>query len=141
MGKMIIESPTFSPLRKIMHPSGDIFHGLRKSDKGYSGFGEAYFTTIHFEEIKGWKKHKKMQMNLIVATGNVRFYIYDDEIGKFEYYELGSKNYGRLTVPPGLWMAFTGLDPGVNLILNIANIEHEPSEATNMPIETFPLPY
>ena len=130
----------FSPLRKIANPSGDVFHGLKKSDIGYSGFGEAYFTTIHFEEYKGWKKHTLMQMNLIVPSGNVRFYLFNDADDRSTYYDVGSKNYGRLTIPSGLWVAFTGLDRGINLILNIANIEHDPSESVNVPLHTFPLP-
>jgi len=69
MDKGMLTTPLFSPLKKVTHPRGDIFHGLKKSDIGYSGFGEAYLTTIHFGEIKGWKKHKLMHMNLIVALG------------------------------------------------------------------------
>ncbi len=141
MDKINLKNAIFRPLRKIENPKGDIFHGLKKSDDGYSGFGEAYFTTIRFEEIKGWKKHKFMQMNLIVASGNVRFYIFADGASKPKYYDIGSKNYGRLTIPPELWVAFTGLDRGINLILNIANIEHDPDESVNVPIHTFPLPF
>ena len=28
--------------------------------------------------IKGWKRHKKMVLNLIVPIGSVRFILYDD---------------------------------------------------------------
>jgi dTDP-4-dehydrorhamnose 3,5-epimerase len=34
----------------------------------------------------------------------------------------------RLTVPPGLWMAFQGLDNTSSMLLNIADIKHEPDE-------------
>jgi dTDP-4-dehydrorhamnose 3,5-epimerase len=135
----MMEMATFYPLRRINHPNGDIFHGLRKSDSGYIGFGEAYFTTIHFGDTKGWKKHRIMQMNLIVPLGNVRFYVFNEKRNKTEIYNIGTKNYGRLVIPPGLWVAFTGLDVDANLILNIGSIEHDPVESENAEIFKFPL--
>ena len=49
-----------TPLKKIDHPKGDIYHAMKKSDHGYNGFGEVYFSTINKDDIKGWKKHLKM---------------------------------------------------------------------------------
>ena len=36
-----------STLKQIHHPKGDIFHVIKKSDVGFSGFGEAYFSIIN----------------------------------------------------------------------------------------------
>ena len=44
----------------------------------YNGFGELYFSEVNFGEIKAWKKHKKMVMNLIVPCGEVKFVFFDD---------------------------------------------------------------
>ena len=52
--------------------------------------------------------------------------------------ELGSEHYGRLTVPPGVWMAFHGLGSELNLVFNLASIEHDPEEALTAPLERFP---
>ena len=41
-------------LKQVNHPKGDIFQGMKKSDIGFDGFGEAYFSTIKGGEIKGW---------------------------------------------------------------------------------------
>lgn len=125
-------------LKRIEHPKGDIFHALKVTEKSYTGFGEAYFTTIRFQDIKGWKKHLRMTMNLIVPVGAVRFYLRNDN-GDIIFFDLGENNYQRLTVGPGLWMAFCGLGDGLNLVLNIADISHDPSESVNMDLETFPL--
>ncbi|WP_083250816.1 hypothetical protein [Acidihalobacter aeolianus] len=122
------------PLRKIHHPKGDIFHALKHTDDGYRGFGEAYFTTIKYGEIKGWKKHLRMWMNLIVPVGMVRFTIKNDS-GQVEAIEVGDDNYVRLVVEPGNWVSFEGLSGDLNLVLNIANLEHDPDEAVNIPIE------
>ena len=41
-----------TPLKQIYHPKGDIFHAMKKSDIGFDGFGEAYFSTINQNDIK-----------------------------------------------------------------------------------------
>ena len=130
MDEISIEGLILTPLKKIHHPKGDIFHGLRKSDAGYSSFGEAYFTTINNGEIKGWNKHKVMTLNLIVPIGEVHFKLYDDRdsINLFNDFILSSKNYVRLTVPPGIWFGFKGLYDPQSLILNIADIVHDDKE-------------
>ncbi|MDP8916382.1 MAG: dTDP-4-dehydrorhamnose 3,5-epimerase, partial [Pseudomonadota bacterium] len=48
------------------------------------------------------------------------------------------ERYGRLTIPPGLWMAFGGVGGGLNLLLNLASIEHDPAEADSRPIDALP---
>lgn len=120
-----------TPLKQIQHPKGDIFHAMKKSDIGFNGFGEAYFSTINKGDIKGWKKHTKMVLNLVVCQGEIKFVIYDDIKNKFFSASLSHKNYQRLTVSPGLWMAFQGIDDS-NMLLNLANIEHDPCEAENI---------
>jgi hypothetical protein len=120
-----------TPLKQIQHPKGDIFHAMKKSDIGFNGFGEAYFSTINKGDIKGWKKHTKMVLNLVVCHGEIKFVIYDDIKNKFFSASLSHKNYQRLTVSPGLWMAFQGIDDS-NMLLNLANIEHDSHEAENI---------
>ena len=121
-------------LKQIYTPKGDVFHGMKKSDIGYDGFGEAYFSTVNKDQIKGWKKHTKMTLNIVVISGEIEFVIYDDSINKFKNLKLSLKNYQRLTVKPGLWMAFRGLEDN-SMLLNIASIEHNPEEAENVSIE------
>ena len=129
MAKINIEGVILTPLKKIRHPKGDIFHGMKKSDEGFSGFGEAYFSTIKSGQVKGWNRHNKMYLNLVVPIGEVTFVIYDDhEEGTFFKVILSPSNYNRLTVPPGLWMGFKGSGRNKNLILNIASIDHDSNE-------------
>ena len=78
MDEVNIDGVILTPLKKIIHPKGNILHGLKKNDHGYAGFGEAYFSTIRHNEIKGWNYHKEMTLNLIVPIGEVTFVIYDD---------------------------------------------------------------
>lgn len=120
-------------LKQIHHPKGDIFHAMKKSDEGFDGFGEAYFSTVNKNDIKGWKKHTKMTLNLVVAIGEVEFVIYDDNKKEFFSVKLSQHNYQRLTIKPNLWVAFRGLEE-YNMLLNLASIEHNPNEAHNMNI-------
>lgn len=122
------------PLKQIYHPKGDIFHAMKKSDDGFNGFGEAYFSTINKGDIKGWKKHTKMTLNLIVPVGEIEFVVYNEETKEFFSVKLSQNNYQRLTVKPGLWMAFRGCGE-YNILLNLASIEHDPNEAISIDIE------
>ncbi len=120
-----------TPLKQIFNPKGDIFHAMKKSDDGFDGFGEAYFSTIHKGDIKGWKKHTQMTLNLVVPVGEIEFVLYDDGRKEFFSIILSQNNYKRLTVKPNLWMGFRGIGE-YNILLNLASIEHNPSEAINI---------
>ncbi|MHB8099939.1 MAG: dTDP-4-dehydrorhamnose 3,5-epimerase [Sulfuricurvum sp.] len=121
-----------TPLRQIHHPQGDIFHAMKKSDEGFSGFGEAYFSTIHQHEVKGWKKHLLMTLNLIVISGEIEFIIYNE----FDFFtvKLSQNNYQRLTVSPNLWVAFRGIGEH-NILLNLGSLEHDPEEAITINLD------
>lgn len=128
-----------TPLRQIYHPKGDVFHAMKKSDAGFDGFGEAYFSTVHKNEIKGWKKHTQMTLNLVVPVGGIEFVLYDDREDSFSKGEfikvvLGPETYQRLTISPNIWVAFRGLKES-NLLLNLASIEHDPTEAININLD------
>ena len=120
-------------LKQIHNPKGDIYHAMKKSDDGFDGFGEAYFSTIHQGDIKGWKKHTKMTLNLVVPVGEIEFVIYDENTKEFFSVKISQDNYQRLTVKPNLWMAFRGMQEN-SILLNLASIEHNPDEASNIEI-------
>ena len=128
----MIDGVIITPLKVIKVDEGDVFHGIKSSDKGYIGFGEAYFSSINSGEIKGWKRHQKMTLNIIVPSGEIQFVMFDDRNKNEERLQdivLSLNNYCRLTVPPMVWMAFKGLGHEKSLLLNIANIPHNPNES------------
>ncbi len=107
-------------------------HALKKSAPGYIGFGEAYLSEIHQGTIKSWRRHHRVTLNLVVVRGQVRFVLHDERMNQdaqFREFSIGESNYARLTVPPGIWMAFQGEAPGASLILDIIDEEHDPAEA------------
>ena len=128
-----------TPLRRVALEAGDVLHALKASQSGFVGFGEAYFSTIVPGAVRGWKRHRRMTSNLVVPIGRVRFVIPDLEKTPIEFHviELGPDNYQRLTLPPARWFAFQGRSTTTSLILNVADIEHDPEEAEQRPLTDF----
>lgn len=127
-------------LSQIEVAGGDVLHGMKLTDHGYSGFGEAYFSKISRGVIKPWKRHRIMTLNIIVPVGEIRFVLYDDRknsssFDKFQEIIISTKNYCRLTVPPMIWMAFQGTGKSGGILLNIADIVHDPSEVDRKNID------
>lgn len=129
-----MDGVTITPLKQIHNPKGDVYHAMKQSDDGYSGFGEAYFSTVHKNDKKGWKKHREMVLNLVVPIGEVEFVLFNENTQEFLSVYLSQNNYQRLTVNAGLWMAFRGVGES-NILLNIASIEHDPDEAITIEID------
>jgi len=121
-------------LNEIFNENGTIFHIIKSSDKEFSNFGEAYFSSVNKDSIKGWKKHKKMILNLAVVVGEIQFVIFNPNINKFFEVKLSKDNYKRLTIKNGMWVAFRGMKKN-NILINIASIEHDPSESENMNLD------
>ena len=124
-----------TPLRRIETVGGDVLHGMKKSDSGYTGFGEAYFSWVSAGAIKAWKRHTQMTMNVVVPVGQVRFVFRCDNadgIEEFRVEEIGVDRFVRITVPPGIWFGFQGLHTAQSLLLNIANIPHDPNEVERL---------
>ena len=74
---------TLTPLKVIQHPQGDVYRALRADEASYKQFGEAYFSTIKQNEIKGWKKHREVTLNIVVPVGKIIFVLYSKERNKF----------------------------------------------------------
>ena len=72
-----------------------------------------------------------MTLNLVVPVGKMEFVIYNDKDHNFFNVTISQDNYQRLTISPGFWLAFRGLDEK-NILLNIASIEHDPSESESI---------
>ena len=137
-----IDGVIVTPLNIVDINEGNVLHGMKITDHGFKGFGEAYFSTIKFGKVKAWKRHRMMTLNLIVPIGKVRFVIYDDRegsvtYGMFQNIILSKQNYARLTIPPMLWLGFQGISNEENILLNIANIEHNPEESDKKNIDDF----
>jgi dTDP-4-dehydrorhamnose 3,5-epimerase len=141
MGKIITQGITLVPLKIIEGEKGNIYHGVRKEEVSFTSFGEVYFSSVKYKQIKGWKKHTKMTLTLLVIKGKIKFYVYDDKLlsdtydSIFEFVLSPTKEgYQKLIIEPQFWVAFEGLNKEENVLMNLASISHDPSEAINDPI-------
>ena len=132
-----MEPVEITDLKIILGDKGAVLRGLKRSESSFKDFGEVYFSEVNKDVVKGWKRHKSMTLNLITVSGEIEFFIYDDrEAPTLKSIKLSRKNYKRLTIPPMVWIAFKGIED-VNMLLNIADIEHDPEEAENISLEEF----
>ena len=142
MGVVSLDDILVTRLKRIPTVGGDVMHGLKKSDNGFNGFGEVYFSWVEQGAIKAWKCHQRITLNLIVPLGEVRFVFFSKERlaeqkEEFRIEKLGDNRYSRLTVPPGIWFGFQGIALGRSLLMNLADIEHDPEEVLNKPVSNF----
>ena len=132
MQMSIVKEIKVVKLKKIPTEGGDVLHFLKNGDEGYKRFGEIYFSQINHGKVKAWKKHLKMTLNLVVPVGNVRFVFYLPNKDVFRVEEIGSANYSRIIVPPGIWFGFKGISKYQSLISNLANIKHNSKETVKV---------
>lgn len=128
----MIKDILITKLNVMQSNDGSVLHGIKKTDNGFMSFGETYFSFINKDAFKGWKKHTKMTMNLIVPIGEIRFNFIDLRKDSETYNQkmkisLSLNNYVRLTVPPSIWFGFKGL-ADQNMLVNVASIPHDPNE-------------
>lgn len=112
--------------------NGNVRHGLKSTDESFESFGELYFTEIKKNSVKGWKRHTKMTLNLLPVVGEIELYLksnFDDYPEKVYF---SFDDYKLVTIEPNVWVAFKGL-ADVNLMANLASIEHDPNEAETIP--------
>ena len=124
-------------LKRISTPGGDVLHAFKCNDTGFHGFGEVYLSLINYGAIKAWKRHTRMTMNLVVPSGNVRF-VFRNSNSEFITHDIGDLNYCRISIPPGIWFGFKGLSSPQSIVMNIADLPHDPSEVDRLPISEIP---
>jgi len=143
----IINGVHFFPLNPIVTTGGKVMHAIKGVDQNLPEFGECYFSTCRCKDPKAWKKHTQMICNLFVPVGAVKFVFYDDradskDYGKIKEFTVSETSYGRLVINPGIWFGFSGIsERGESLILNVANILHNPSESMRLEPDTAEIPY
>lgn len=136
-----------SPLKQIGDERGAVFHFLNANSPTFHGFGEAYYSKIFENVVKGWKCHNTIYQNFCVPYGTVRIVIYDKRFDSPSYNTIeeivldDAEQYSMLSMPPGLWYAFKCESKGFSLLANIISIKHDPSESQNLPIDSKEIPY
>ena len=113
----------------ISNPFGDIYKVLDTSDDHFSGFGEVYVSEIFKNSVKAWKKHLRLETNLVVICGVVRFVLHDTNSGTFEQFDLGpSQEYQSIIIYPQLVYGFKGIE-NKNFIVAVLPEQHSDDES------------
>ena len=140
MGTISLDDILITPLKRIPTIGGDVLHALKNSEIGFNGFGEVYFSWVEHGAIKAWKYHQRMSLNLVVPIGKVNFVFHlINHKNRFRAEIIGEERYVRLTVPPGIWFGFQGISSGRSLLMNLADIAHNPDEVLRK--ETYEIDY
>ena len=139
MGAVSLSDLQITPLKRIPVAGGDVMHAVKRDDRGFAGFGEAYFSWVDPGAVKAWKLHQKLTLNLIVPIGVVRFVFQaPNQPESFRVEDIGGERYARLTAPPGLWFGFQGIGAPLNLVLNVTDLPHDPSEVLRRAVTDIP---
>lgn len=147
MGFKLIGGVSINLLKQIHDDRGAVYHVMKSNEKQFDKFGEAYFSKINNNVVKGWKFHKEMKQNFCVPFGQLKLVLFDNRensITKGLINEIildDSKNYNRVTIPKNIWYSFKCLSNPYCLLLNISDMEHDPLESMTMDINTNDIPY
>ena len=142
-----IEGVMVTELRQISDARGAVLHMLRSDAPEFTRFGECYFSEVLPGAVKAWKRHRRQTQNIAVPVGRVRFAIYDDREGSatrgvLMVLELGRCDaYRRLRIPPGLWYGFACVGSSPALLVNCADVPHDPTESETMSVAESTIPY
>lgn len=147
MGELTIEGLKLTALREITDDRGGVLHMLRNDAIDFIGFGECYFSEVQPGAVKAWKKHTRQTQNISVPVGRLLFVIFDDREdsstrGKINTIQLGRPDaYYRIQIPKGLWYGFTCIGTIKAMLVNCADIPHDPKESETLTIDNPPVAY
>lgn len=140
----MIAGVVVTPLKIIADARGSVMHMLRADAPCFQGFGEIYFSTINPGQVKAWKRHRTMTLNLCCVAGVLRLAVHDPSTGETREIDMGPNDpatYVLATVPPGPWTGFTCIGDRPAVLANCASIPHDPDEADSLPPDTDQIPY
>jgi len=143
----LINGVSVTPLKQIADERGAVYHVLRKDSVFFKEFGEVYFSKINSGVVKAWKIHREMTQNFCVPYGNLKLVIFDDRKDSSTkgcinvYYLNPETDYKLITISPNLWYGFSCVSSDYCLLLNVANMVHDPAESSQISYLDNKIPY
>lgn len=142
-----IQGVKITPLREISDSRGSVLHMLRSDADDFLDFGECYFSEVLPGAIKAWKYHYTQVQNIAVPSGLMRLVLFDGRDSSITYgnileLELGRPEaYKRVKIPPKIWYGFACLSSMPAILVNCANIPHDPSDTEKLDLDDNYIPY
>ena len=127
----------FTPLSRIEVPGGDVLKIISVEDETFSTFGETYVTTIEPDVVKPWRRNLSATANLVVVSGEVRFVTTVDGETFSQLTLSPDGHFGRITIPPGYWLAFQGLSRETATIVNVLSCVHRATDIERKSLDDF----
>lgn len=134
------------PLNIIRDDRGSVMHMMNVQSPWFERFGEVYFSTVKPKVVKAWKRHREMTQHLVVPIGMIRLVMFDSRSDSKTYQQLqvvdfGIDDYQLIKIPNGLWYGFQGLSGHDALIVNCADMKHDPTEVDRLPYDAPQIPH
>ena len=143
----LIDDVVLTELKQFSDERGTLLHMLRNDDPIFTTFGECYFSEVLPGAVKAWKMHRNQTQNFSVPVGRIKLVIYDNRKnsisnGNLQYVNLGRPDsYFRIMIPPGLWYGFTCISEMPALLVNCADIPHDPQESEIRMLDDISIPH
>ena len=143
----LIDDVVLTELKQFSDERGTLLHMLRNDDPLFTTFGECYFSEVLPGAVKAWKLHRNQTQNFSVPVGRIKLVIYDNRKnsisnGNLQYVNLGRPDsYFRIMIPPGLWYGFTCISEMPALLVNWADIPHDPQESEIRMLDDISIPH
>ena len=142
-----IDGVTITDLSQITDSRGSVLHMLRSDSEDFISFGECYFSEVFPGSIKAWKYHHMQIQNIAVPVGRLRIVVYDGRelsktFGNILELDLGRPDaYKRIKIPPKIWYGFACIGLSPSILVNCANIPHDPSDTEKLEMDNPSIPY
>ena len=141
-----IEGVVIQPLKQIEDERGAVLHMLRVDSPLFCRFGEIYFSLVNPCVVKAWKRHKRMTQLFAVPVGKIQLVIYDDREnskskGNLKILQIGRDNYLLVKIPPKVWYGFKCISEHPALVVNCADLPHDPKESESISSHDRNVPY
>jgi dTDP-4-dehydrorhamnose 3,5-epimerase len=142
----MIQGVQVIPLTTILDERGMVRHMMRRTDPHFREFGEIYFSVIFPGAIKAWHRHKKMELNYAVVSGNIKLVLWDGRKGSSTQGQtqeifMGEDHYVLVKVPPGVVNGFVAIGNERAIVANCATLPHDPAEIERLDPFSTQIPY
>ena len=122
-------------VEKIQNKKGNIFKLLDEHKNMNKKFSEIYITSVKFNQIKAWKKHKITNLHFILLNGKIKFTSYKKN--KFQSHVLNKPLSHIIKVSRNEYFGFKGLSNSLSKILVISDEVHDSEEVKSYDINKF----
>lgn len=142
----MIEGVIIKRLDRFPDERGTVSHMLKYTDKEFIKFGEIYFSSVHPNAIKAWHLHKKMILNYVCISGNIKLVLCDDRSDSPTYRKIqeifiGEDDYCLVQIPNGVYNGFKAVGDRTAIVANCSTLPYDPKEITRLPFNTGHIDY